>query len=87
MSLKCVYDFPEDAPGYPDGFYPLEEGIVYLGIKNQFLIEELRSIEFGEWCKVYQDGYCEGELVSIHYFESPSGRVFDLKVKSGWSTQ
>jgi hypothetical protein len=40
-----------------------------------------------KWCKVYQDGYCEGELVSIHYFESPSGRVFDLKVKSGWSTQ
>lgn len=56
-------------------------------MKNKFLLEELRAIEPGEWLKVYQDGYVEDEAVSIHYFVSRSGKVFDVKVKSGWSTQ
>jgi hypothetical protein len=37
--------------------------------------------------KVYKDGYSAGEEVSIHYFESKSGKVFNLKVKQGWSNQ
>jgi filamentous hemagglutinin len=26
-----------------------------------------------------------GEEISIHYFQSESGKVFNVKVKSGWS--
>jgi filamentous hemagglutinin len=83
--LKQIYDFLEDAPNYPEDFYPTPDGTRKLKVKNQFLLAELRSVEAGEWRKVYQDGYSRGELVSVHYFESRSGRVFDVKVKSGWS--
>lgn len=58
-----------------------------LNIKNKFLLEELRKIEPGEWKKVYKDGYSAGNEISIHYFESRAGKVFDLKVKLGWSNQ
>jgi len=35
---------------------------------------------------VYKDGFdVNGNKVSIHYFKSPSGKVFDVKVKFGWS--
>ncbi len=86
MALRYIYDFPEDAPNFPDNFYPVG-AIERLKVKNQFLLAELRLIEAGEWRKVYQDGYTGREAVSIHYFESPSGQVFDLKVKLGWSNQ
>jgi hypothetical protein len=85
MTLQSVYDFPEDAPTYPSDFYEIQGGIQKLKVKNQFLLAELNAIEVGEWRKVYQDGYSENEKVSLHYFEGPSGQVFDLKVKSGWS--
>ncbi|MGA8942864.1 MAG: hypothetical protein WB502_09150, partial [Thermoactinomyces sp.] len=40
----------------------------------------------GSLYKVYKDGYdAEGKKISVHYFESSSGKVFDVKVKSGWS--
>ena len=46
----------------------------------------LRSYESGKWQKVYKDGYDSfGNEISIHYFESPSGKVFDVKVKFKWS--
>jgi hypothetical protein len=79
-------DAPEDAPNYPQDFYPVQEGI-RLKVRNQFLLAKLKLIESGEWRKVYQDGYSGSEPISLHYFESPSGRVFDLKVKPGWSNQ
>jgi filamentous hemagglutinin len=85
MSLQYIYDCPEDAPNYPEDFYPIPDGTQWLKVKNQFLLAELREIEQGEWQKVYQDGYSQGNQISVHYFESPSGRVFDLKIKSGWS--
>ena len=35
---------------------------------------------------VYKDGFdASGRKVSIHYFESQSGRVFNVKVKPYWS--
>ena len=35
---------------------------------------------------MYKDGYNKyGDEVSIHYFQSESGTVFDVKVKTGWS--
>jgi filamentous hemagglutinin len=83
--LKQIYNSLEDAPNYPDDFYPVPDGICKLKIKNQFLLAELTSIEPGRWQKVYQDGYSSGQLISLHYFESPSGKVFDVKVKVGWS--
>ncbi len=36
--------------------------------------------------KRYEDGFdANGKEVSIHYFKIPSGKVFDVKVKSRWS--
>lgn len=50
------------------------------------MLDELRKIESGEWKKVYKDGYnSNGDKISIHYFQSKSGKVFDVKVKQGWS--
>lgn len=54
---------------------------------NKDLLEKLREIEPGNWQKVYKDGWLDSEKVSLHYFESPSGRVFNFKVKPGWSNQ
>jgi hypothetical protein len=51
-------------------------------------LEELRQIEAGTWKKVYKDGYDkDGKKISIHYFQSKSGLVYDVKVKSGWSVK
>jgi hypothetical protein len=47
---------------------------------------ELRQIESGDWQKIYKDGYdMWGNEISIHYFQSRSGLVFDVEVHSGWS--
>lgn len=85
--MKQVYNSIEAAPGYPEDFRSVQNGTRKLKIKNKFLLHELREIEPGEWNKVYKDGYSGGDEVSIHYFESRSGKVFDVKVKSGWSNQ
>lgn len=46
---------------------------------------EVLKLETG---KIYKDGYASyGNEVSIHYFQSESGKVFDVKVKPGWSNQ
>jgi len=45
-------------------------------------------VERGDWRKVYKDGYDgSGNKVSIHYFQSESGKVFDVAAKPGWSNQ
>ena len=85
--MKQIYNSIKAAPEYPEDFQPVQNGTRKLNIKNKLLLEELRKVEPGEWNKVYKDGYSGGSEVSIHYFESKSGRVFDLKVKSGWSNQ
>ena len=55
-------------------------------VKNGELLEQLRKIESGNWNKVYKNGYDSlGNEVSIHYFESSSGKVFDVWTQSGWS--
>ena len=56
-------------------------------VKNKDLLSELRKVEPGKWSKVYRNGYdVSGQKVSIHYFRSQSGRVFNVKVKGGWSS-
>ncbi|WP_231702683.1 RHS repeat-associated core domain-containing protein, partial [Desulfocucumis palustris] len=84
--IKNVYDSIKKAPKYPQGFKGIQNGTVKANIKNKDVLEELREIESGQWKKVYKDGYDKNDKkITIHYFESPSGKVFDVKVKSGWS--
>lgn len=76
----------KNSPNYPEGFKERQNGTTKNNVKNKDLLDELRKIEPGEWNKVYKDGYdASGNKISIHYFQSKSGKVFDVKVKNGWS--
>lgn len=86
-TIKQVYNSLKDSPQYPQDFCLVQNGTKKLSIKNKQLLEELRKIEPGEWNKIYKDGYSGGDKVSIHYFQSKSGKVFNVKVKLGWSNQ
>ena len=84
--LKNVYNSIKESPNYPEGFEPRQNGTTRNTVKNKGLLEKLREIESGTWKKVYKDGYdLNGNEISIHYFQSESGKVFDVKVKTGWS--
>ncbi len=84
--IKNTYNGIKDAPNYPNGFEGRTNGTKTNKVKNKNALSDLRKVESGEWKKVYKDGYDKlGRKVSIHYFQSKSGRVFDVKVKSGWS--
>ncbi|ECK9504164.1 TPA_asm: hypothetical protein GNB46_004659 [Salmonella enterica subsp. enterica serovar Infantis] len=84
--IKNTYGSIKDAPQYPKGFRASQNGTVKNVVKNQEVLENLRKVEPGKWSKVYKDGYdVSGRRVSIHYFESQSGRVFNVKVKPEWS--
>lgn len=84
--LENVYNSIKESPNYPEGFEPRRNGITRNTVKNKGLLEKLREIESGTWKKVYKDGYdINGNEISIHYFQSESGKVFDVKVKPGWS--
>ena len=54
-------------------------------VSNQALLDLLRQIEPGAWQKVYKDGWISSDTVSLHYFQSESGQVFDFAIKPGWS--
>lgn len=86
-SKKQIYKSVKDAPEYPKDFRPVQNGVKKITIKHKSLLDELRQIEPGEWSKVYRDGYRGGKKVSVHYFQSQSGQVFNVKVKEGWSNQ
>jgi len=60
-------------------------GIKKVPVNNTELLEGLRRLEPGKWQKVYKDGLDGAAKKSVHYFESPSGQVFDVKVIEGWS--
>ena len=84
--LKNIYNSIKESPNYPEGFQPRKNGTTKNTVKNNELLEKLRGIEAGTWKKIYKDGYdAYGNEVSIHYFQSESGKVFDVKVKPGWS--
>lgn len=86
VELKEVFNSIKDSPNYPEGFQPRVNGTTGNKVNNQQLLEKLREIEAGTWKKVYKDGYdAYGNEISIHYFQSQSGKVFNVKVKSGWS--
>ncbi|WP_075508525.1 MULTISPECIES: hypothetical protein [unclassified Gilliamella] len=84
--IKHTYNSIKDSPNYPKGFRDLQNGTVNNTVKEKLLLEQLRKIEPGRWSKVYKDGYdVTGNKISIHYFRSQSGRVFNVKVKKDWS--
>ncbi|WP_338866844.1 hypothetical protein [Myxococcus stipitatus] len=83
--LKNVYNGVRSAPGYPSEFKALQNGTTRHRVANKDLLEKLRELEPGEWTKVYRDGWVGPDKVSLHYFESASGKVFNFKVKPGWS--
>ena len=84
--LKDVYNSIKDSPDYPKEFEAVKNGTTKNTIKNKELLDKLREIESGKWTKVYKDGYdSSGNKISIHYFQSESGKVFNVKVKPGWS--
>lgn len=84
--LKNVYDSIRQAPKFPAGFKDAIGGTTKNAVKNQDVLSELRKVEAGTWQKIYKDGYdASGNKVSVHYFQSKSGKVFDVKVKNGWS--
>jgi hypothetical protein len=84
---KAIYNGIKDAPEYPQGFKPRTGNhTTRNNVNNKELLDELRQIERGDWKKVYKDGYdANGNRISIHFFQSPSGKVFNVKVKPGWS--
>ncbi len=84
--IKNVYNSIKESPKYPNGFTGIQNGTVKVNVNNGKLLDDLRKIEHGKWKKVYKDGYdVDGNKVSIHYFQSQSGKVFDVDVKPGWS--
>jgi RHS repeat-associated protein len=83
---KELFKSIKDSPKYPKDFvFRGAGGMTRPKVGNRDLLEQLRTIERGDWRKVYKDGYSGGSKISIHYFESPSGKVFDVEVWSGWS--
>ena len=86
--IKNVYNGIKDAPKYPEGFKGRQNGTKTNKVNNKELLDDLKKIESGEWKKVYKDGYDKnGNKISIHYFQSKSGKVFDVKVKNKWSNK
>ena len=84
--LKNVYNSIKESPNYPKDFEPVKNGTKKVNINNGEVYDKLRQVESGKWSKVYKDGYDSmGNKVSIHYFQSESGKVFDVKVKNYWS--
>jgi hypothetical protein len=85
--LKNVYNGLKNTPGYPSNFRSIQNGTTRNSISRKDLLEKLRRIEPGNWHKVYKDGWNGNQKVSLHYFESPSGKIFDFKIKFEWSNK
>ncbi|QRN99443.1 hypothetical protein JRI60_10665 [Archangium violaceum] len=83
--LKNIYNGVKNAPGYPPSFRGAQNGTTTHPVTDKALMEKLRQVEPGHWRKVYRDGWIGNDKVSLHYFESPSGKVFNFKIKRGWS--
>ncbi|MDO4477348.1 MAG: hypothetical protein Q4B93_05285 [Clostridia bacterium] len=84
--IKQIFNSIKESPNFPDGFKSRINGKTCNKVKNMDLLEKLRNVESGKWQKVYKDGYDKfGNKISIHYFRSDSGKVFNVKIKNGWS--
>lgn len=85
IPVRNVYSSLSKSHNFPRGFRSAPNGIQKVEINHRELARELRKIEPRKWYKVYRDGYVGNNRVSIHYFESATRRVFDVKTKDGWS--
>ncbi len=83
--LMQFYKSINEAPAYPKNFKMHSKS--KNKVKNKEVLLGLREKEQGDWKKIYLDGYLNGKKVSIHFFQSKSGLVFDVKVKDGWSNK
>jgi len=81
----CTYLGKTLAPNWPKDFTRVTNGLRKVTINNKQLLADLRQVAPGDWMKVYEDGYSQGQRVSVHYFLHSSGSVFDVKVVPGWS--
>ncbi|MDC9591724.1 hypothetical protein PSI23_21180 [Xenorhabdus sp. XENO-10] len=84
-SIKHTYKSIKDAPQYPKGFRPVQDGTTKHIINRKDLLRDLREVKAGKWYKVYKNGSVNGNKVSIHYFQHESGQVFNVKVVNRWS--
>jgi hypothetical protein len=85
--LRHIYPGVKHHPAYPLGYQDEPGSRRTFNVNNQELLEQLRKHEPGVWQKVIRNGHdLSGNQVSLHYFESPSGQVFDFWVQPYWST-
>jgi len=82
-----IYRGKTSAPQWPKGFTPARGQTIKDPVTNRELLSQLRSQMPGQWQKVYENGWIDGQQVSVHYFQHESGAVFNVKVVSGWSTR
>lgn len=81
-----VYKSIRESGGVVEGFKAVRGGLTKNTVKNLDKLEQLRAVEPGSWSKVYKDGFdAAGNKVSVHYFESASGAVAEVKTVPGWS--
>ncbi len=83
----CLYLGKRLAPNWPKDFERAQDGLRKVNINDHVLLEQLQEQEPGKWVKVYEDGWSQGEQISVHYFQHASGKVFDLEVHLGWSNR
>ena len=84
--VKEIFNSIKVDPKYPKNFKAVDGGTKKFNIKNKGAFEMLRRVEWGEWKKAHEDGFIDSEIASVYYFQTKSGKVFDVKVKKGiWS--
>jgi len=50
------------------------------------MLECLNEASHGDWVKVYQNGYIDGEKVTVHYsYNETAKQYFDVEVWEEWS--
>ena len=59
----------------PEGWRPVQGGILKYPVRNRAVLRELRTLRTGRWKKVIKRGN-SGE---VHYFEHESGSVAGVK--------
>jgi len=82
---KNIYNSIKDAPNYNANFIKAKNGLKKVSVNKQELLHQLNQLGSG-WKKVYQNGWINGQKVSLHYFQDAAGKIFDFAIKYGkWS--
>ncbi len=80
-----LYASVKDAPKYPKEFRNRQNGLKFVNVNDEGVLEWLRSAKSGGWRKAYRDGYVGAERRSVHYWQHDSGLVTGVKVVNHWS--